>query len=310
MADPIAAQPAATPSVAVTAASNAVYRDGGALTWDELFPPGAETPGSQGATTPQGGNQPTQTPAATQTAAQTNAAAFELKTKTGTVYKSAEDAIKGIEHKDALIEQLRQRYILERGIDPVTGQQVQLQSTAQTVNYMQDRKRYVEDLTQAAQKNDSDAIWQAQTKLVSDMLAPLAPVMSSFAKQQAIETLSGEIKDIREFVGGDDYKKALEDTPDLRDAIARAENDYQHHQRLSGLYKVAYRVSQGIRLPEILRAQPQQANAQPVRTTTATQTLPPPQQSSTQAALHGTREQRKELIARFEAQGAADRPLV
>lgn len=306
MADPTPAQP--VPSVAVTAASNAVYRDGGALTWDELFPPEPGAPaGSQGATTPQGGTQPT-TPAPATTPAQANAA-FELKTKTGTVYKSIEDAQKGIEHKDTLIEQLRQREILRTGIDPVTGQQVQLQPASQNVNYMQDRKRYVDDLTQAAQKNDSDAIWQAQTKLVSDMLAPLAPVMSNFAKQQAIETLSGEIKDIREFIGGEDYQKALEDTPDLRDAINRAENDYQHHQRLSGLYKVAYRVSQGIRLPEILKAQPAQA-VQPIRTTTAPSTLPPPTQSAVQPALHGSRDQRKELIARFEAQGAADRPLV
>ena len=306
------ADQAASPVAAVTAPSTNVIpvRDGGPITWDELFPPEPGAPaGSQGATTPQGGNQAPPTPAASQTAA-TNAAAFELKTKTGTVYKSIEDAQKGIEHKDALIEQLRQRYILERGIDPVTGQQVQLQPTSQNVNYMQDRKRYVDDLTQAAQKNDSDAIWQAQTKLVSDMLAPLAPVMSSFAKQQAIETLSGEIKDIREFVGSDDYNKALADTPDLRDAISRAENDYQHHQRLSGLYKVAYRVSQGIRLPEILKAQPASPAAQPVRTTTAPATLPPPQQQTAQASLHGGKAARQALIQQMEAQGIADRPLV
>lgn len=303
MADPTpasvpAAQPASVP-----------YRDGGPLSWDELFPTEAQpAPGSQGATTPQGG-QPTQAQVAAQTAA-ANAAAFELKTKTGTVYKSAEDAIKGIEHKDALIEQLRQRYILERGIDPVTNQPVHLQtSQSQPANYMQDRKRYVDDLTQAAQKNDSEAIWNAQTKLIFDALAPLAPVMSKLAEQQAIETLSGEIKDIREFIGSEDYKRALEDAPGLSDAINRAKGDIQFNQQLSGLYKVAYRVSQGIRLPEILKAQPNQA-AQPVRTTTAPATLAPATQTSVQASLHGGKASRDALIAQYEAQGVADRPLV
>jgi hypothetical protein len=297
---------------AVTAGSSAVHlKDGGPITWDELFPDHeAPVSGTQVATTTAGGTQPSATDAAAQTAA-ANAAAFQLTTKTGTVYKSAEEAIKGIEHKDALIEQLRSRYILERGIDPITGQQVQLQQTVQQSNYMSDQKRYVDDLTAAAAKGDYQGIHNAQTKLIFDALAPLAPVMSNLAKQQAIDTVSLELKDFREFYGSDNYKAALNESPDLKDAIQRSEQDIQHNQRLSGLYKVAYRVSQGLRLPDLLKAQPANAATATVRQTTAPSTLAPAQ-ASTEApsAQMQTKEGRKALIDKFEAQGWGDKPLV
>lgn len=283
-----------TNAAAVAASANVPVKDGGAVSWEELFP--SEAPaGTQAATTP--AVTPNPSPAAQ----------FELKTKTGSVYKSMEAATKGIEEKDTLIEQFRQRYILERGIDPITNQPVQLAS--QPRNYMSDPSSYVNDLTAAANKSDSQAIWAAQTKLIFDALAPFAPVMSNLAKQQAVETLSNEIKDFREFIGSENYTQALNDTPDLKDAIQRAEQDYQHHQRLPGLYKVAYRVSQGLRLPEILKSQPQSA-AQPVRQTTAPTTLQPPTQTTAHASLHGGKEARSALIAKFEAQGMADQPLV
>jgi hypothetical protein len=283
----------------------APVHDGNPISWDELFPP--DSSGAQQADNSQKGDQQ---PPAVQAPAQPVApvpAAFELRTKTGSVYKSQEDAIKGIEHKDALIEQLRHRYILERGVDPLTGQPVQLAPVQQTANYMTDPKRYYTDLVSAAQKNDPDAVWKAQTQLIFDALQPLAPVMANLAKQQAVESLSSSIKDIREFLGSENYSSALKEVPDLKDAIERAEQDYTLHAKLPGLYKVAYQVSQGLRLPEILKSQPT-TTTQPVRPTTAPTTLPPPQ-SGAQPNLTGN-EARKALISQMEASGVADSVLL
>src|SRR5690348_16003975 len=96
------------------------------INWAELFPtdPGARVPTQPATATP-----PATPPAAQPPVTPPPTPEF-LKTSTGTVYKSADEAIKGIEHKDTLIEQLRQRYILERGIDPITNQPVQPASQA------------------------------------------------------------------------------------------------------------------------------------------------------------------------------------
>lgn len=281
----------------------------GESSWDDFFPPDAQpAAGSQQTDNGSKGDQPSSAPAAAQPAAPAPSsipAAFELRTKTGTVYKSLEETAKGIEHKDALIEQFIQREILRTGVHPITGQPVQLTSVQQPQSYMQDPKRYYQDLVSAAQKSDPDAVWKTQTQLIFDALAPYAPVMANLAKQQAIDTLSAEIKDFREFYNGEDYKKALAETPDLKDAIERAEVDNAHHQRLPGLYKVAYRVSQGLRLPEILKAQPQAAPAAQVRGTTAPATLTPAQ-PGVQPALYGNKAGRQALIAQMEASGVAD----
>lgn len=290
------------------AASANVNVGSSSLTWDELFPAGVD-PAAQGATTPQGGTQPQSQAPATQTPA-TASASPVIQTKTGTVYKTIDDATKGIEHKDTVIADMRQRYILATGIDPLTGQPaMQGVGVHQPTNYMQDKKRFFDDLSSAASKNDVDGVWNAQTKLIFDALAPLAPVMGNLAKQQAVEQLSSEIPDVREFMASDNYKKALTETPDLQAAIASAESNYEHYGRLPGLYKVAYRVSQGLRLPEILRSQAPASASQPVRQTTAASTLTPTTQTGFAPSLY-TKEGRKALQAQLEAKGVADAPLV
>lgn len=291
---------------------NVPLRDGNAITWDELFPPesNAQT-ASPAATTPAVVTpQNAQAPAAQQ--AVTAPAAPVIQTKTGTVYKTVEDAIKGIEHKDTVIADMRSRMILATGIDPLTGQPAQQTASQQQPaqkNYMQDKKGFYDDLVTAAQKNDAEGVWNAQAKLVFDALAPIAPVLSDFAKEKAVSTVSSEIKDFREFYSSDNYKQALNETPELANAIAIAENNLQEQHRLAGLYKVAYRISQGLRLPEILRSQQPAPASQPVRQTTAAQTLTPTTANEAQPNLY-TKEGRKALQSRFEASGFADMPLV
>lgn len=289
-------------------ATNIPLHTGGEISWDELFPAG-DTPVAQGATTPQGGTPAPAAPVPPPQPAAAAPAAPVITTKTGTVYKTVDEAIKGIEHKDTVIADMRSRMILATGIDPLTGQPALPQSTVQQPkNYLQDDgTAFYTDLVAAANKNDAKGVFNAQTKLIFDALAPLAPVMNSFAKQQAVQQLSAELPDAKEFIGSENYTKALDETPELKQAIAAAESDFQHHSRLPGLYKVAYRISQGLRLPEILKAQPQQPS-QPVRQTTAASTLTPTDSHSAQPSMR-TKEGRAALRAQLEAKGVADMPL-
>lgn len=287
---------------------NVPLRDGNGITWDELFPP--ETASSPAATTQAAGTPQNAQVTAVQPAAATPALPL-ITTKTGTVYKTVEDTIKGIEHKDTVIADMRSRMILATGIDPLTGQPAQQQVAQQPAqkNYISDKKAFYDDLVSAASKNDAEGVWNAQAKLVYDALAPMAPVLNNLAKEQAVSALTAEIKDFREFYSSDNYKQALADTPELANAIAYAENDLSQQGRLSGLYKVAYRISQGLRLPEILKQQAPLAASQPIRQTTAAQTLTPTSANESAPNLY-TKEGRKTIQNRFEAQGFADMPLV
>jgi hypothetical protein len=296
-------------SDSAAAATHIPLHTGGEISWDELFPP---EQGTQVATTQQG-TQTQQTQAqgtqTTDAAAATPVQEF-LKTKTGTVYKTADDAIRGVEHKDTVIADLRQRMILATGIDPLTQQPVLQQQNVGPRSYMQDPsgKSFYNDLVAAAQKNDAQGVYNAQTKLVYDALAPLAPVLGQLARNQAVESLQGEIADIREFVSGTNYQKALDETPSLKAAIQQAELDSQHYGRLPELYKVAYRVSQGMRLPEILKAQPAAPASQTVRPTATQTTLPPSDQQGVRPDMR-TSAGRKEIQRQMEARGIADQPL-
>lgn len=285
----------------ITAPSDTVDLSGapGAdINWDELFPsdPGASVPSQPATATPSDATLP-----ASQPPAPVSPSDF-LKTTTGTVYKSQEDAIKGIEHKDTLIEQLRQRYILERGIDPITNQPVQ--PTPQgPVPYSQDPQRYFKDLVDAVQKNDPAAYYEAQQRMILDTLGPLGPTITNLAKAQATEAVSAELKDFKEVSSSEPYRKVLEEIPELKNAIELAESDYRFHNRLPGLLKVAYLAAQGRRMPELLRAQqPAAQPAQPTRPTTVPSTLTPPTEPSVAASLYSA-EGRKALIANLEGRG-------
>jgi hypothetical protein len=193
------------------------------------------------------------------------------------VYKTAEDAKRGINEKDAVIEQLRQRYALTTGIDPITGRPVGINGQTQdTVDYSAQPDRYLDDLYKAAKEGGPQAYKDVQQKFIFDTVKPLQPILQKAAKDQAIEVLTTEVPAAKGFVGSQNFSKALELNPELRDAISVGEHDQRFHSRLPGLYKLAYLTAQGMQLPELLRAQAtqtqttsqtQQTQAQPVRTT-------------------------------------------
>lgn len=270
-------------------------------TFDSLFP--AEP-------APFAANAPKQepTPASTVTSEPASSAQSHEPFMKGSksIYNTHEAAVEGINQKDALIEQLRQRYALTTGIDPITGQPVAASSQPQPqgVDYYQSPDTYLKDAYDAIQKGNTAQYRDVQAKFMLDTLKPLQPVLQRAAREQAVETVSKEIPDAANFIGKPQYEQTLESVPDLRDAIRTAEADYRFHSRLPGLYKIAYLAGQGRQLPEILQAQaasqPKNLPAQP-RTTLQPTTQSMPQQTArpTFKTLEGI----KATIADAEARG-------
>lgn len=276
------------------------------LSFDDLF--GSPTDGlvvtnpQTTAPNPTGDTKPTIEPAP-----QAPAPTFELKTPTGTVYKSQEDAIRGIAEKDTLIETLRQEAIARTGIDPVTHKPAG-RTPEGPRSYLQDPVSFTKDLRKAVESNDDMAYAQANMKLLADFLSPIEPLITSYAQQKAVDSVSKDIQDFQSFRNSADFTNTLDKVPALREAIKVAESDVRLSGQLPELYKVAYWSSQGLRTPDLIaaaRAQVQPAAPQtPVRTPMQSTTLAP--ESGGPAPTVSTTEGRKAIIAAFERNGGLD----
>jgi hypothetical protein len=282
-------------------------------TFDSLFPAESASvtvaPAQQVTAQPGQQTQQTQQTQSTPTTQQTQNDYF-LKGNSS-VYKTPEEATKGINEKDALIEQLRQRYALTTGIDPVTGQPVGQAAPQQQQDYFQNPAKYLDDLYSAAKAGGPEAYRDVQAKFMMDTLKPLQPILQKAARDQAAVEVSndpaGPIKGINEFLTSPGYQKALDSNPELKQAISVGETDYRFHSRLPGLYKLAYLTAQGMQLPELLKAQAAQSHTttqptQPVRTTVQPTTT---SRSTTQGTNPSfkTLEGIKAIIADSEARG-------
>jgi len=228
---------------------------------------------------------------------------------TSSVYKTSEEATKGINEKDALIEQLRQKYALTTGIDPVTGQPVGQVNQQQQQDYIQNPTKYLDDLYNAAKAGGPEAYRDVQSKFIFDAVKPLQPLLQRVARDQAAAEAGTEIKGMTEFLGSPAYQKALDSNPELKQAVSVGETDYRFHSRLPGLYKLAYLTAQGMQLPELLKAQAAQSqttaqSTQPVRTTVQPTTA---SRSTTQGANPSfkTIEGIKATIADMESRGVS-----
>lgn len=228
------------------------------------------------------------------------------------VYKSNEDAVRGLNEKDSLIEQLRQRYALTTGIDPITGKPVVSNGQPQdVVDYSQQPDKYLDDLYNAAKKGGPEAYRDVQSKFIFDTVKPLQPILQKAARDQAIESLTLEIPGAKTFIGSAPYNKALESNLELKQAVSTCEQDHRFHSRLPGLYKLAYLTAQGMQLPELLRAQatqtqttPQTQQTQTTQVRTTVQSSTPSPASQTARPSFKTIEGIKAYIANAEAGGA------
>lgn len=229
-----------------------------------------------------------------------------------TVYKTREDAERGIAHKDDLISKLRQQVQTITGVDPLTGQPVQAQpqypQPQGPVSYTEHPEAFSRDLNAAIERNDPVAYAQVQQKMILDTLAPLAPVIQGVSDDRAAQAVSREIPDFAAFRTGNEFQAVLQENPKLAQAIELAKSDYRFQADLPDLYKLAYAVGQSRKLPELIKAaqaQMQQAPPAPTRPTTAPSTMTPAPQDigGTNRDLLATPEGRKQLIERGKAMG-------
>lgn len=227
-----------------------------------------------------------------------------LKTSTGTVYKTADDAVKGIEHKDALILELRQKLSETNGVDPLRKRTPEVETPGE-INYVSNPKKYFEDLNAAAAEKGPDTeakILAVQSKFVRDNLAPYAGILSNAVKAQAVEQVSSTIPEFNKFLVSEDYSKTLEQYPLLKSSIALSEAHPERSGDLGQLYRMAYEVSNGRNLPRIVEASRSQTVTAPTRPTVSSTTPAPPVERTAQPTLN-TSAGRKSLIADQEARG-------
>jgi hypothetical protein len=273
-------------------------------TFDSLFPaePAQKVVAPVQQVQPKQETQQTQQTQTNQTATQATESEPFIKGDKS-VYKTADAAREGINQKDALIEQLRQRYALTTGIDPITGQPVGQAQQQFNDDYTQNPNKYLDDLYSAAKQGGPQAYTQVQQKLIMDTLKPFAPALNSLAKAQALESVSHENAEAAKFVTTPAFQKTMDANPDLASAIATAESDYRFHSRLPGLYKLAHLAGQGMQLPELLKANASQVQnqTQQVRTTAQQTTLAPSTEKANAPSfksIDGIRATIKDLEAR------------
>lgn len=187
---------------------------------------------------------------------------FELKTKTGTVYKSLEDTVKGIEAKDTTIEQLRSMIAAVTGEDPLSKTGIKPGTTTapqKPVSYLQDRRRFAQDLTKAAelgQKEDSwdpygNVLGQYIYEIVQSAVGPYMPVVQNVGKQQALESVTKEVPDFRKFYGTPEYQKVLEQRPKLAGYIQTLEGNPTMQEDLAEQYRDVWNEYQVNKLTEL-----------------------------------------------------------
>ena len=173
--------------------------------FDDLFPANGQKPATPAAQPQQAQPvQQTQTPAAQQQDQ------FFLKGD-NSVYKTQEEAVKGLNIKDQQLNELRQRYALITGIDPLTGKPVAPNEAPQAeMDYFQNPNQYLEDLYKAAQKGGPEAYRDVQAKFIYDSVKPLQPILQKAARDQAVQSLTTELPGAANFVGTPAYNQALE----------------------------------------------------------------------------------------------------
>lgn len=232
-----------------------------------------------------------------------------IKTSTGTVYNTIEDAIAGTEHKDQYIENLRKEIEALKGTAPQSTQPTSVTPQAPPDPEAEQRKVaevYYKKLTDAVSKQDPVSFMQAMQEMQMANLAPYASVMNDLVKQRAFNEVSQEVRDFNDFRRSPQYGEVLERFPRLKQAIELSESRIELAGQLPELYQLAYWSAQGRRVPELIK-QTSSTNPKPttaVRPTTTSSTptitaapVGPQTTSERLASIAG----RKEIIANGDA---------
>jgi hypothetical protein len=226
-----------------------------------------------------------------------------LKTKTGTVYKSVEDAVEGIEHKDTLIAQLREQVKQRTGDDPLAARRSPAPNAP--VNYNDNNEQYFTDIANAVEKKDTRAYMAAQQKLIMDSLGFLSPTITSLSKANAERVVSEQIPEFKGFLSSEHYAHISEESPLLADAIRSAEANPAAANQLPELYRIAYLANQGRRVPELIQSAGNRTPAVQPRPTVQSTPLAPPATTGVPVVAPSldTAAGRKALIDQMEGKG-------
>jgi hypothetical protein len=188
---------------------------------------------------------------------------FYIKTE-GTVYKSREDAERGVQQKDQLISQLRSMVSAVTGEDPLARSGAKPAPTSvpqKPVSYLQDSRRYAEDLQKAAELGQKTGSWDAyrniqaqlQYEVVQSAVGPYMPVVQNVGRQQAINDVIRTNPDFRTFYNSEEYQKVLEARPKLASFISFAEQQPTMQEELKELYQSVWDARQAAKLPELVK---------------------------------------------------------
>lgn len=304
-----------------TPTANGSYVDlnaapGADMNFDDLFP--AEDSNLSASQTPTG-----TTPPVAPQATPVNPAAPEVFIRAGsTVYRTPEDAVTGIQHKDTLIDKYR-RFLTEKGVNPDTLQSSQPQAPVQPAppaeapsTYLGHEEALFDDLSAAISRGDKKGYGRLlatyNQQLMTEQFAPVAPLISEVARQRSVRQVSLEAPGFSEFQSSAAYPATLDSLPRLKEAIQIAETNFSASDSLSELYKIAYLAFQGQRQPSapVVPTPTVQPVAvapniqQPFRPTSTPSAMTPPQPSA--PADMRTSAGRQTLIRDLEARGIKD----
>lgn len=261
---------------------------------DDLFPVDAA---------PQASSQPQQpVEAEPQTPAQPVVAPQEpfIRTQTGTVYRTLEDAVKGTEEKDRIIAQFRQQVQSLQGIDPIKTPLQPVSGDPREASF----KRLVD----AATKGDAAGYINEITDIQNRNLSQYAPLLAEVARERAVRSLETATPAIRQFLQSPSYTETLQAFPRLAQAIQASEADPGMADQLGELYQIAATAAQGRRVPELVRTAATQPVAQTLNPRPTLQPSTPTPQVVRQAQPDlSTKEGRAAIIAQFESTGGRDR---
>lgn len=221
---------------------------------------------------------------------------FLHSTDGSVVYKTAEDAIKGLDHKNSEIAKYR-NFLKDNGIDPntmqtVTKPQVQSQpepSTNSQYKYYGNPNFY-DEVAAAATNRDRIKYTQLMTDFTKEAIAaqvdPWRPTLAETNRFKAIRQVSSEIPDFQKFIEGPGAKQVVDTFPLYKEMLQIGENDPVAAQRLPEVYKQMYTIYQGMNIQTQSQAQSTTTTNTPTvqtRPTLQTSSLtPPPPTANTQ----------------------------
>lgn len=276
--------------------------EGADISLDDLFPNPDEPTTAQ----------PVPKPAVAQPAADE----VFIRANTGTVYRTKEDAVRGTEEKDRIIEQLRGEVTQLKGTDPLKKANQVVATTPEPDPFDQAAGQMFDRLVDAVQRGDKRAYIETQMEINRAAMSPYAPIIAEVARERAVRQLETKSKGVREFLASSDYEEVLGQIPALKQAIEVSEsNPDLATSQLPQLYELAFYSSLGRRAPDLVRAAVQAApTPEPARPTMQTTTPSLPQagdsrdlSGQSEDQLLKTPDGRKFIIEQFERSGSADR---